>query len=146
MTARKISLESAKRIVGERVTGLRSDLGLSVAECARTAEVPESVLLDIERGEGEPDVYAVDRIASVLGCELDELAAGVRWVVPPEGRAAATTSSRNEPRADTTRAARHRAGPPVTKGGPGWMTLAGTAAGVSARPWRRRRRCGAPPG
>ena len=82
-TGRAITEATVKRLVGERVKGRCGDLGMTQAECASRAEVPEQLLAEFEGGGGEPDAFAVSRIAAVLGCDTDDLMSGVRWVVTP---------------------------------------------------------------
>jgi len=61
------------RVVGERVRAARQAAGLSQSRLERDAGVRPTTVSQLERGEGDPTVYDLYRLASALDVELRAL-------------------------------------------------------------------------
>ena len=61
--------------LGANLARLRIGCGWSLRELAARADVSKALLSRIERGEGNPSINTLFRIASALGCALSELIA-----------------------------------------------------------------------
>ena len=88
--------------LGQRVRGLRKDLGLTLEQAARQAGLARSTLSKIENGQMSPTYDALKKLATGLAISVPQLftppAAGQatgRWVVTRAGEGArhATTTS-----------------------------------------------------
>jgi len=75
-------------MVGERVRAAREAAGLSQSRLERDADVRPTTVSQLERGEGDPTVYDLFRLASVLEVELRALLPN--RTPPTEGRPAMT--------------------------------------------------------
>jgi XRE family transcriptional regulator, regulator of sulfur utilization len=64
--------------VGEALAALRGKRQLTLDELSRRAGVSKSMLSQIERGQANPTVAVVWRLAQALGVELSELLEGAR--------------------------------------------------------------------
>lgn len=67
----------AARILGERVRGQRLQLGLSQEDIADLAEMHVTNLGKIERGQSNPSLTTIIRVAGVLGVDPSELIRGL---------------------------------------------------------------------
>ena len=67
----------AAGVVGERLRGIRTELGLSQEEVAHLAEIHPTNYGKIERGRANPSLSTVIRIATVLDVDAGELIAGL---------------------------------------------------------------------
>ena len=56
--------------LGEEIRRLREDAGRSQRTVARVAGIARSHLTEIEAGDAEPSVLALERIAMALGADL----------------------------------------------------------------------------
>jgi transcriptional regulator with XRE-family HTH domain len=63
--------------LGKRVAYLRKERHLSQLSLALGAGVAKSYLSDLERGQRNPTVKVLSRIASALGVSLEELFRGI---------------------------------------------------------------------
>jgi ribosome-binding protein aMBF1 (putative translation factor) len=61
------------KVVGERVRAVRQASGISQSRLERDAEVRPTTVSQLERGEGDPTVYDLYRLASALNVELRAL-------------------------------------------------------------------------
>ncbi len=68
--------------VGEALGALRAKRQLTLDELSRRAGVSKSMLSQIERGQANPTVAVVWRLAQALGVELPELLSGARSAEP----------------------------------------------------------------
>lgn len=68
---------SAARIFGERVRACRLGLGLSQEDMAHLAEIHWTNWGKIERGQSNPSLTTIVRVAGVLGVDPAELIGGI---------------------------------------------------------------------
>jgi transcriptional regulator with XRE-family HTH domain len=68
--------------VGDALAALRSQRGLSLDELSRQAGVSKSMLSQIERGQANPTVAVVWRLAGALGVAIADLLGGDRPARP----------------------------------------------------------------
>ena len=59
--------------VGLNLQNLRRDKGLSQEELAHRAQIHQTYLSGVERGKRNPSVLVLERIASGLGVDLQDL-------------------------------------------------------------------------
>lgn len=67
----------ASRLLGERVRAIRVRLGLSQEDVAELAEIHVTNLGKLERGQGNPNLTTLVRLAAVLGVDPGELVTGM---------------------------------------------------------------------
>lgn len=67
----------AARVLGERVRNHRQELGLSQEDVADLAEVHVTNLGKIERGQSNPSLTTIVRIAGVMGVDPGDLVNGL---------------------------------------------------------------------
>jgi transcriptional regulator with XRE-family HTH domain len=78
-----------ERIVGENVRRIRLERGISQEALAYDADIDRSYLGSLERGEKNPTVRLLARIAEVLGCGVPDLVTSSDQPAPgnlPRGR------------------------------------------------------------
>ena len=61
---------SSRKIIGENIRGFRRSIGLSQTEFAEKINLNRSHLSSIERGEENPTIDTLERVATVLGIPL----------------------------------------------------------------------------
>lgn len=76
----------AARVVGERIRGERQKIGVSQMDLADLAGLNVAHFGRIERGETNPSLETLVRIAAVLGVEASRLIAGISVEQFPSGR------------------------------------------------------------
>lgn len=59
--------------IGERVTRLRTERGLSKIELAKLVDIGEGTISHIENNRRKPSIDLAIRLAKVFGVSLDEL-------------------------------------------------------------------------
>jgi transcriptional regulator with XRE-family HTH domain len=79
-------MNSTSNKLGRAIARYRQAVGLSVYECARRAGVTKTILLYWERGDRTPKAPNLQRLATVLGIDFEELfeLAGYAAPDPPE--------------------------------------------------------------
>jgi len=78
-----------ERVVGQNIRRIRLERGISQEALAYDAEIDRSYLGSLERGEKNPTVRLLARIAEVLDCEMPDLVTESAKPVPrnlPRGR------------------------------------------------------------
>ena len=78
----KIMLDSIKSdavliAVGERISSLRKQKGLTQLRLALLCETTQSYISDLEVGRRNPSLVILKRIANALNCSLSDLFAGL---------------------------------------------------------------------
>ena len=78
----KIMLDSIKSdavliAVGERISSLRKQKGLTQLRLALLCETTQSYISDLEVGRRNPSLVILKRIADALNCSLSDLFAGL---------------------------------------------------------------------
>lgn len=73
----------AARILGERVRGHRQQLGLSQEDIADLAEMHVTNLGKIERGQSNPSLTTIIRVAGVLNVDPGDLVRGLELTQLP---------------------------------------------------------------
>ncbi len=63
---------------GERVRNLRKSAGLSQEKLAEISDLHRTYISGVERGERNPSLLSLARIAQALGLPLEELFNGVK--------------------------------------------------------------------
>lgn len=58
------------RTIGESIKDRRKELGITQPHLAELAKVSTNTLYKIERGQGNPSVDVLNKLAEVLGMEL----------------------------------------------------------------------------
>ena len=76
----------AARLVGERIRGERQRIGVSQMDLAGLAGINVAHFGRIERGETNPSLEILVRVASVLGVEAASLISGITAEQFPAGR------------------------------------------------------------
>ena len=56
--------------IGEAIKSRRNELGITQPHLAELAKVSTNTLCKIERGQGNPSLEVLDKLAEVLGMEL----------------------------------------------------------------------------
>jgi mannose-6-phosphate isomerase-like protein (cupin superfamily)/DNA-binding XRE family transcriptional regulator len=66
-------MADSKNTIGEKVKTLRADKDMSIEEVARQSKIPESVLLEIEKGSTIPPLGNIVSLAKVFEVTVGEL-------------------------------------------------------------------------
>ena len=66
-------MDDTKRLIGERIRRLRKEKGLSQEEVGAKADFHYTYIGGVERGEKNPSIEALQKIAEALDTELSEL-------------------------------------------------------------------------
>lgn len=74
----------AARVLGERVRDFRVELGLSQEDIADLAEMHVTNLGKIERGQSNPSLTTIVRVAGVMGVDPADLVRGLGLKQLPE--------------------------------------------------------------
>lgn len=74
----KEPISEAAREFGERVRARRTELGKSQEELARDSSLHWSYLGQVERGQRNPTLHSILKLAEVLGVDPAELVRGLR--------------------------------------------------------------------
>lgn len=75
-------MNSTSNKLGRAITRHRKAAGLSVYECARRAEVTDTTLLYWERGDRTPKAPNLQRLATALAIDFEDLFAAAGYSTP----------------------------------------------------------------
>lgn len=73
-----VSSKTTLKRFGERVRAIRTSAGLSQEKLAELAELHRTYISGVERGERNPSLKSIERIASALNTPLEKLFEGVK--------------------------------------------------------------------
>ena len=71
-------MEDLRAALGQRVKDLREDLGWSQEKLAERADLDATYISGIERGQRNPSLNALNRLAHALGINLSDLVSALR--------------------------------------------------------------------
>lgn len=82
------NLVIATRLVGQRIRQARTLIGASQEDIALRADLHMSSYGKIERGEANPSLFTLLRVAAALGIEVSEIVYGIAKFHDPDSVAA----------------------------------------------------------
>jgi len=83
----KRARNNVKNKLGRKVRELRLSLNMSQTALAAKAETHQEFISDLERGEANPTLETIDRIATALGVHVVELFDSRQWRLAERNRA-----------------------------------------------------------
>ena len=77
-------MSNLQKIVGERIRNFRKEKGWSQEELADNANLHTTYIGQLERGEKNPTLESIEKIANALGISLEELFRAIQPNILPD--------------------------------------------------------------